>query len=237
MYGKNESEKPSHPITSGSSVFITHFDDFNSIFIRDASYDFIEKFKSFNIKMIKYFRNVNNNHKKEQLNIGDKVCVKSSINMIMYSRARIVEILGDQYNVFYLDYGNTELVDSEDIFELPTEFEKIQDFVIKVQLQNMPSLQTINESQVIKEYFIKQFITRQVILTIEFNEVNPKGLDDVILKRELCNNNITDNLKELMNAPLITTELNQNAEEQSKVQNSSSPIYPYPARKHNKLNY
>lgn len=50
-------EKPSHPIKSGSSVFITNFENFNSIFIRDASYEFIENFNAFNKQMLKYFRN------------------------------------------------------------------------------------------------------------------------------------------------------------------------------------
>jgi len=50
-------EKPSHPINSGSSVFITNFEDFNSIFIRDASYEFIENFNAFNKQMLKYYRN------------------------------------------------------------------------------------------------------------------------------------------------------------------------------------
>jgi len=49
-------EKPSHPIKSGSSVLITHFENFNSIFIRDASYEFIENFNTFNKQMLKYYR-------------------------------------------------------------------------------------------------------------------------------------------------------------------------------------
>lgn len=54
-------EKPSHPIKSGSSVFITNFENFNSIFIRDASYEFIENFNAFNKTMLKYYRNGKNN--------------------------------------------------------------------------------------------------------------------------------------------------------------------------------
>lgn len=50
-------EKPSHPIKSGSSVFITNFENFDSIFIRDASYEFIENFNVFNKQMLKYYRN------------------------------------------------------------------------------------------------------------------------------------------------------------------------------------
>lgn len=52
----SELEKPVHPIKSGSKVFITHFENFNSIFIRDASYDFIESFNQLNKQMIKYYR-------------------------------------------------------------------------------------------------------------------------------------------------------------------------------------
>lgn len=54
---ENTLEKPSHPIKSCSSVFITHFENFNSIFIRDASYEFIESFNAFNKQMLKYYRN------------------------------------------------------------------------------------------------------------------------------------------------------------------------------------
>jgi len=49
--------KPSHPIKSGSFVFITNFENFDSIFIRDASYEFIENFNAFNKQMLKYYIN------------------------------------------------------------------------------------------------------------------------------------------------------------------------------------
>lgn len=59
------------------------------------------------------------------MKIGDKVCVKSLINVVMHSRALIIDIIDNDYNVFYLDYGNTELVNAEDIMDLPKEFEKV----------------------------------------------------------------------------------------------------------------
>lgn len=59
------------------------------------------------------------------LKVGDKVCVKSILNMVMYCRAFIISKSGNEYNVFYLDYGNTELVSANDIFELPIELEKV----------------------------------------------------------------------------------------------------------------
>lgn len=43
----------------------------------------------------------------------------------MYSRAVILGKNGNRYNVFYLDYGNKEIVDYEEIFELPKELEKV----------------------------------------------------------------------------------------------------------------
>lgn len=42
----------------------------------------------------------------------------------MYSRARIIDKIDNEYNVFYLDYGNTEVVASEDIFELPNDLKE-----------------------------------------------------------------------------------------------------------------
>jgi len=59
------------------------------------------------------------------LKIGDKVCVKSLLNVIMYCRACITNIIDNKYNVFYLDYGNTEIVNAEDIMDLPNELEKV----------------------------------------------------------------------------------------------------------------
>lgn len=53
---ESEIEKPVHPIKSGSSVLVTHFENFNSIFIRDASYEFIESFNAFNKQIMKYYR-------------------------------------------------------------------------------------------------------------------------------------------------------------------------------------
>ncbi|XP_026818102.1 uncharacterized protein LOC113557019 isoform X2 [Rhopalosiphum maidis] len=223
-------EKPSHPIKSGSSVFITNFENFNSIFIRDASYEFIENFNAFNKKMLKYYRNANDEIAKENLKIGDKVCVQSLLNVVMHSRAIIIDIIDNKYNVFYLDYGNTELVSDEDIMALPEELEKFQDFVIKVQLQNMPPLNTNNEIQIIKNHFKKNFITPNATLSIEFNEFNPKGLDDVVLRTEYYKKDIVEDIRDLLNAPPLNIKItgqNKNTEQQT----SSPGIFPYPARR------
>lgn len=50
-------EKPLHPIQSGAFVNIIHFEDFNTIYVRVASYESLEMFSGFVKKMIKYFRN------------------------------------------------------------------------------------------------------------------------------------------------------------------------------------
>lgn len=227
---ESTSEKPSHPIKSGSSVFITNFENFNSIFIRDASYEFIENFNAFNKQMLKYYRNANNNNPKEILKIGDKVCVKSLLNVVMHSRALITDIIDNEYKVFYLDYGNTEIVNAEDIMNLSKELEKFQDFVIKVQLQNMPPLNTNNEIQVVKNHFQKNFITPNATLFIEFNELNPKGLDDVVLRTEYYKKDIVEDIRDLLNAPPLNIKIagqNKNTEQQT----SSHSIFPYPARR------
>lgn len=59
------------------------------------------------------------------LNIGDKVCVQSTLNSVMFCRALITNKFNDEYNVFYVDYGNSELVTSEDIFELSQELQEV----------------------------------------------------------------------------------------------------------------
>lgn len=43
----------------------------------------------------------------------------------MYCRAQIKDKINNEYKVFYIDYGNEELVCDEDIFELPKELEKV----------------------------------------------------------------------------------------------------------------
>lgn len=43
----------------------------------------------------------------------------------MYSRAIITNEIGNEYTVFYVDYGNEELVSSDDIFKLPEELGKV----------------------------------------------------------------------------------------------------------------
>lgn len=48
-----------HPIKSGSSVCITHFEDADSIYIRDTSFKLIEDFNSFNRQLFKHFRKGN----------------------------------------------------------------------------------------------------------------------------------------------------------------------------------
>uniref|UniRef100_A0A2S2R425 Tudor domain-containing protein n=2 Tax=Sipha flava TaxID=143950 RepID=A0A2S2R425_9HEMI len=123
---ENELVKPIHPIKSGSTVYITHFENFNSIFIRDASHEFIESFNKFNKQMIKYYKSACVNRSSNKLlNIGDKVCVISTLNPIMYCRAQIKDKINDEFRVFCIDYGNEELVCAEDIFELPKELEKV----------------------------------------------------------------------------------------------------------------
>lgn len=67
---KNKLEKPSHPIKSGSNVTITHFEDFESIFVRDASFEVIEKLNTLNKQLLKYYRKgisiINYNFKKKK---------------------------------------------------------------------------------------------------------------------------------------------------------------------------
>lgn len=140
-------EKAHHPIKSGSFVNIVHFENFNAIYIRDASYEYLEMFYKFNLKLKQYYKQSmllmnslmeyifiliftfnfegGNLCVKEMVNIGDKVCVNTQLNQVMYCRALVLEKFGNEYNVFNVDFGNKELVNSNDIFELPEEFEKV----------------------------------------------------------------------------------------------------------------
>lgn len=60
------------------------------------------------------------------LNIGDKVCIISMVNPIMYCRAQIIDkINNEKYKVFCVDFGTEELVSLDDIFKLPKELEKV----------------------------------------------------------------------------------------------------------------
>lgn len=62
---------------------------------------------------------------KELVCAGDKVCVNTTLNQVMHCRALVLEKIGNEYNVFNVDYGNKELVKSNDIFELPEELGKV----------------------------------------------------------------------------------------------------------------
>lgn len=42
--------------------------------------------------------------------------------MVM-SRAIVKDKIGEDYKVYYVDFGNTEIVNVDDIFELPKELE------------------------------------------------------------------------------------------------------------------
>lgn len=53
---ENGLEKPSYPIKNGAPVYITHFENFNSIFIRDGSYQCAEKYNDFSRQMLRYCR-------------------------------------------------------------------------------------------------------------------------------------------------------------------------------------
>lgn len=56
-------EKAQHPIKNGTYVNILHFENFNTIYVRDASYEHIEKFSELNKKMKKYYRHSMSNQK------------------------------------------------------------------------------------------------------------------------------------------------------------------------------
>lgn len=54
---ENEVKKLSHPIKSGSSVNIVHFEDFNNIFVRVVSYESFGKYDMLSKQMLKCYRN------------------------------------------------------------------------------------------------------------------------------------------------------------------------------------
>lgn len=74
---ENEKPKLSFPIKSGSLVQITHFEDFNKIFIRDTAFDYIEEFNKLNLKMLKYYRN--GKLKQKTILLKKKNCIKKNI--------------------------------------------------------------------------------------------------------------------------------------------------------------
>lgn len=49
----------------------------------------------------------------------------SELNPIIYCRAQIIDKINNEYKVFYVDYGNEELVSAEDILELSKELDKV----------------------------------------------------------------------------------------------------------------
>lgn len=53
------------------------------------------------------------------MHVGDIVCVSTIVNSITLCRAKIENIIDDQCDVFYFDFGVKERVKLDDIFELP----------------------------------------------------------------------------------------------------------------------
>ncbi|XP_050525474.1 uncharacterized protein LOC126896591 isoform X2 [Daktulosphaira vitifoliae] len=226
-----QKEKPTHPIQTGSLVQLTYFKSFNCIFIRNATYEELQKFNEFATKLTVHYRKKKNIVSKATVDIGEKVCVMSFMNMGLYSRAIVLEKSNDGYYVKNIDYGNEECVNCDDIYELDEEFKKSNDFAFIVQLQNLPKIKSENELNVVKNYFQQQIITPNRRLIIMFNDLNPQGLDDVVLRTEYDNKDITDDIIPLLNTPPISA-INKLNSTKVNDEMETRKIYPYPARKH-----
>ncbi|VVC40574.1 Hypothetical protein CINCED_3A001375 [Cinara cedri] len=215
---ENVVQKQSQPIKNHSLVKIIHFEVNDSIYIRDASFKSIEDFNLFNMQMIKYYR------------IADKNNSTKELNNIMGDRNKL-------YCVFHVDYGNKEIVEAEDILELPEKFDKdhYQYFAIKIKLRNMPRLISEKECELVKDYFKNKFVVCNETVIIEFNECDPNGLNDSILKTEHYEKNIVEEVKILINAQLhegikITGQEYHNTEQ---ISSQNHPMIPSSAWKFN----
>ncbi|XP_050441642.1 uncharacterized protein LOC126846351 isoform X4 [Adelges cooleyi] len=228
------STKSTHPITSGSSVLLTHFENFHSIFVRDGSIEALDKVRLFNRNMLAFYRQKNSTDNEENIAINEKVCVSSSTIMYMYSRAVVLSKSGDKYYVRHIDYGIEEYVSSNDIYKLDDSFKKLDDIAIKVQVQNIPKISE-SELNIVKEYVQKNIITPSVVFNIEFNELNPHGLNDVVMKMQYNNKDFADEIRNLLNTSKLNIQSNGNPAavgSENGNQNIKPPLSPYLARKH-----
>lgn len=85
-----------------------------------------------------------------KLSIGMACIARFSEDQVLY-RAVIQSVQGNGCRVTFVDYGNSELVSFDDMYEIPNEFLEFKTFAMPFQLYGCKELGTI--SQRLKDYF------------------------------------------------------------------------------------
>jgi len=83
-------------------------------------------------------------------------------------RALVSAVYAQRYRVVYVDYGNSELLPSSDLFQIPPEMLEIKPFAFRFALAGTKELEPIDESM--KRIFKKSAIYRNFELTVQAPE-------------------------------------------------------------------
>ncbi|XP_017015661.2 protein tudor [Drosophila takahashii] len=109
-------------------------------------------------------------------------------------RALVSAVYAQRYRVVYVDYGNSELLPSSDLFQIPPEMLDIKPFAFRFALAGTKELEPIDESM--KRIFKKAAIYRNFELTVQAPEsvgsmqtchLNQNGTNMLELLRQLKN--------------------------------------------------
>ncbi|XP_050420950.1 uncharacterized protein LOC126833572 isoform X2 [Adelges cooleyi] len=169
-------------LNKGAKVYITAFIDLQHIYVRkaeDESDEFLEFIDKVNIFCLTEGAPVVG-----YLEIGDVFGVRSTLDENFY-RAKIINKTSENsYKVQYIDYGNEECVNSEDIVGISDDLKQVPSNICHVTLKDVPSC-TLKGAA--KDYMTFLCESELVVESIDTNKVVFKTLDNTIVNDYLNN--------------------------------------------------
>lgn len=126
----------------------------------------------------------------ENAKIGNPCCILSKNNI--WCRGKIVDIIENNANVFYVDYGNSEIIPLKDIKILKSEFLKIAMQILKCSCQGIQAKESLWNEDDIKlfkdmtqnKYFLAQFLNKDKENTYLVNLLTVDALKEAIISKE-----------------------------------------------------
>lgn len=167
-------------LKNGDYCIITYFKDFKDIYICRAGNDFDVNFYT-NDDINSMLKDINHSTDSEvNANpvLGDIVKVLSPVYNSYY-RAKILSAEGKNcFRVLYIDYGDIEMAELCNIFELSDNLKKQPGNAIQIGI-DISLDKTPNEKII---YMFDHLAKQEIQLSIEYNESDEKGLDNCVLK-------------------------------------------------------
>ncbi|XP_050057688.1 uncharacterized protein LOC114129948 isoform X1 [Aphis gossypii] len=167
-------------LKNGDYCIITYFKNFKDIYICKAGNDFDGNFYTNNDinSMFKDMHHSSDSEVNANPVLGDIVKVFSPAYKSYY-RAKILSAEGKNcFRVLYIDYGDIEMAELCNIFELSDNLKKQPGNAIQIgidiSLDKTPNEEIIN--------MFDHLATHEIQLSMEFNESDEKGLDNCVLK-------------------------------------------------------